>query len=72
MERMTDKCLVIGLFVDDPAPAPAKAAVVTDEEVGSAPAEPEKVEVEAPVMEAEAVEPDQVPRRRGRPRKVID
>ena len=69
---MTDKGLVIGLFVDDPAPAPAKAEVVTDELEAPAVAVAE-VEDEAPVMETEVVAPEEAPRRgRGRPRKVID
>lgn len=70
MEKMTDKGLVIGLFVDE-TPVEAKAPIVT-EKVAPAVAEAEVVADETPVMEAEVVEAEEAPRRRGRPRRIID
>lgn len=68
--RMTDKGLVIGFTAADIAPAPAKEVVMERVEV---PETSVMEQDEAPVMEAEAVSPDEAPRRgRGRPRKYID
>lgn len=69
MEKQTDKGLVIGLIVDEPPKAPEvkeKESVVTESVVA------EQNEAEAPTVEAEVVAPEEAPRRRGRPRKIIE
>lgn len=67
MEKQTDKGLVIGLFVDEPPEAPeVKKSVVTESVVA------EQNEAEAPTVEAEVVAQEETPRRRGRPRKIIE
>lgn len=74
MEIMTDKGLVIGLVAPDEQPKAAAKPAPVMEKV-SAPVEEDILPVEAekddeiPVMVAEPVAPDAVPRRRGRPRK---
>lgn len=70
MERMTDKGLVIGLFVEEQPKAPE---VKGKESVATEAVAAEQNEAEAPTVEAEVVTPEEAPRRgRGRPRKIID
>lgn len=69
MERQTDKGLVIGLFVEEPPKAPY---VEKEESAATEAVVTEQNEAEAPTVEAEVVAPEETPRRRGRPRKIIE
>ena len=73
MERMTDKGLVIGLFVDEPPKAPdvkEERIVSAEESVATESVATEHDEAEAPTVTAEIVPASEAPRRRGRPRKI--